>query len=448
MKPGIPKGTRDFLPGEVVKRQYIFDVIKRTFETFGYLPIETPVMENLSTLTGKYGEEGDRLLFKILNNGDFMSKADEEALRKKDSVGILPSISKRGLRYDLTVPFARFVTMHQNEIQLPFKRYQIQQVWRADRPQKGRYQEFYQCDVDAIGSESLVYEAELVQILDTVFTQLGMRVDIKINNRKILYGIAEYAGIADHFMTMTIAIDKLDKIGANKVIGEMMDAGIPETSCQKILNLIGKSSITDLEIIRTASATGAQGLDEVQDVFTFLESMPLVNNIILDASLARGLNYYTGCIFEVQALDAEMGSVAGGGRYDDLTAVFGMNDVSGVGVSFGAERIYDVMDELDLFPKSAMQNVQIIFLSTDDQSLRRAFKYATTLRKEGVKTDIYPKAVKLKKQFKYAGDRGIPFVGVIGERELEDDTITLKNMTTGQQESISLHNLIEKLSQK
>ena len=377
MKPSIPKGTRDFLPSQVIKRKFIFNAIEAVFKTYGYLPIETPVMENLSTLTGKYGEEGDRLLFKVLNNGDFLAGADKDALEKLDSNKVISSISKRGLRYDLTVPFARFVVMNLNEISLPFKRYQIQQVWRADRPQRGRYQEFYQCDVDVVGSDSLMYEAELVQIYAEVFRKLGIKVKILINNRKILFGLAEAAGITDKFMEMTIAIDKIDKIGKDGVIKEMTDRDISLRQAEKVMNLLEISDINQLKISFAGFSEGSKGVEEIETILSYIGDE--VPELTFESSLARGLNYYTGCIFEVK-VDTEaypgftMGSIGGGGRYDNLTGVFGLNGVSGVGVSFGAERIYDVMEELQLFPTDVHKDIEILFIALDEDIHNLGFR--------------------------------------------------------------------------
>jgi histidyl-tRNA synthetase len=446
MKPGIPKGTRDFSPAEVNKRNYIFDTVREVFVRYGYQPIETPTMENLSTLTGKYGDEGDQLLFKVLNNGDFLSKADKAALAASDSAGLVSSISKRGLRYDLTVPFARYVVMHQNDIAFPFKRYQIQPVWRADRPQKGRYQEFYQCDVDVVGSNALVYEAELTQIYDEVFHKLGLEVNIKINNRKVLAGIAEAAGIGDQFMEMTIAIDKLDKVGEEGVKTEMSKKGISEVAIARVLEIL---QITDLDSLKSAfsdSETGLKGVEELETVFEYLEMGTLHNEVQFDITLARGLNYYTGCIFEVKAKGVEMGSIGGGGRYDDLTSVFGMKGTSGVGVSFGAERIFDVMEELDLFPQDDSVNLKMVFVAFDDASHRYAFKWLNRVRAAGINAEIYPEPVKLKKQMKYADARNVPYVALVGSEEMKLDKVALKNMASGEQQKVSLEELITQLS--
>jgi histidyl-tRNA synthetase len=435
-KPSVPKGTRDFLPGQVARREYIFSVISSVFRTFGYLPIETPTMENLSTLTGKYGEEGDRLLFKVLNNGDFLSDVDMQALQDRASAKVLPAISKRGLRYDLTVPFARFVAMHQHEIQLPFKRYQIQQVWRADRPQRGRYQEFYQCDVDAVGSGSLMYEAELLQIYALVFRKLRLPVRIMINNRKILYGMAEAAGIADQFIDMTMAIDKLDKIGKEGVIREMADRGIGQQAAEQVLQWL---TVTDPEVLREAlsgSETGCLGVDEVLEVMSYIgNSVPEVD---FTANLARGLNYYTGCIFEVKVDTSNfpgfsMGSIGGGGRYDNLTEVFGLSGVSGVGVSFGAERIYDAMEELGLFPEDIEKGIDLLFCALDQESHLYAFEEVYRLRAMGIACDLYPEPAKIKKQMAYANARNIAWVAIIGETERQQGMVMLKNMITGEQ---------------
>lgn len=451
MKPSIPKGTRDFTPEQVIRRNYIFDTIKRVFIKYGYQPIETPVMENLATLTGKYGEEGDKLLFKVLNNGDFLAKADEAALAAKDSSGLIASIAKRGLRYDLTVPFARFVVMNQNEIAFPFKRYQIQPVWRADRPQKGRYQEFYQCDVDVVGSDSLVYEAELIQIYDEVFTQLDIAVEIKLNNRKVLNGLAEAAGIPNQFMDMTIAIDKLDKIGMEGVRKEMLEKGIPETAIAIIEKVLTIKTIAELKPLFAQSETGLKGIAELTTILDFLEGQPLQNNISFDITLARGLNYYTGCIFEVKASPTHypklrMGSIGGGGRYADLTSVFGLNNVSGVGISFGAERIYDVMEELQLFPTSVAQSLQVLLMALDETALKYAFQKLGQLRKANINADLYPEPAKMKKQMKYANARQVPYVLLIGSEEMNTGLLSLKNMESGEQQKLTMEDIINKLS--
>ncbi|MEL7250839.1 MAG: histidine--tRNA ligase, partial [Bacteroidota bacterium] len=432
MKPSIPKGTRDFLPQQVNRRNYIFDTIRSVFVKYGYQSIETPVMENLSTLTGKYGEEGDRLLFKVLNNGDFLKKADAAALEAGDSSKLIPSISKRGLRYDLTVPFARFVVMYQNDLSFPFKRYQIQPVWRADRPQKGRYQEFYQCDVDVVGSNSLSYEAELVQIYDEVFGELGMKTVTRINNRKVLAGIAEVAGIPDQMVTMTVAIDKLDKIGLEGVTNELRNREIGEEAIERITSIL---EIKDLDTLATAlvgSETGLEGVEEIKTVFSYLEDYEWQNQLLFDVTLARGLNYYTGCIFEVNVdtnahPDVKMGSIGGGGRYADLTSVFGMKNTPGVGVSFGAERIYDVLEELNLFPQEDSAALKVLFIAFDAASHRYAFRCLNQARAASINADLYPDPVKLKKQMKYANDRNVPYVVLIGDQEMESGELSFKN---------------------
>lgn len=446
MKPSIPKGTRDFLPSQVAKRNYIFSVIKKAFQTYGYLPIETPVMEKLSTLTGKYGEEGDKLLFKILNNGDYLKKADQQALADGNSSKLVSSIADRGLRYDLTVPFARFVTMHQNDISFPFKRYQIQQVWRADRPQKGRYREFYQCDADVVGSDSLMYEAELMQLFDTVYSELGMKVTIKINNRKILYGFAESQGIADKFMEMTISLDKLDKIGPDKVVEEMVKRGIGEGQAKAILKLMTVKGLTELESHFQNSETGLNGIAELRTFHNYIDKAPTQNKLEFDISLARGLHYYTGCIFEVVTDEVQIGSIGGGGRYDDLTGVFGLKGVSGVGISFGFARIYDVMEELNLFPAEVTQSLDVLILAMDQEVHEYAFEVLSNLRSSGVKADLYPTAAKFKKQMKYANDISAPQVLIIGSEEKESGLFTLKNMNSGEQQKMTLDRLIDNLT--
>ncbi len=446
MKPSIPKGTRDFLPEQVRKRNYLFDIIRKVFVRSGYQPIETPSLELLSTLTGKYGEEGDKLLFKVLNNGDFLDGADQQALEQRDSARLAASIAKRGLRYDLTVPFARFVVMNQHELPFPFKRYQIQPVWRADRPQKGRYQEFYQCDVDVVGSDSLMYEAELAGIYDQVFAELGLKVRILLNNRKILAGMAEVAGISDRFTDMTIAIDKLDKVGMDGVRKEMTQRGIPEDSFSTIEKLLETQTLEAWKTELAASATGMKGIEELETVFAYLGEMALSNEVVFDPTLARGLSYYTGCIFEVRALGAQMGSIGGGGRYDDLTGIFGLPNVSGVGVSFGAERIYDVMEELNLFPSGISEDLQLLFIAFDEATHRYAFRALKRVRAAGIAADLYPEPAKLKKQMKYANDRNAPFVVLIGEEEMSSNMLTFKNMHSGEQERLRLDEIISRLS--
>lgn len=448
MKPSIPKGTRDFLPAQVKKRRFIFDIIEGIFKNYGYVPIETPTMENLSTLTGNYGEEGDRLVFKVLNNGDFMAKADEKALASKDSLGILDSISKRGLRYDLTVPFARYVAMHRNDITLPFKRYQIQPVWRADRPQKGRYQEFYQCDVDVVGSDSLMYEAELVSIYDEVFAKLGLKVSIAVNNRKILQGIAEVAGVVNQFAAVTVAIDKLDKIGEDGVIKELESIGIAESNIKKLISLLQIDTLQDLESAFRDSQVGLLGVEELKTFHSYFDLRTSQAEVKFDIKLARGLSYYTGCIFEVKAIGVEMGSIGGGGRYADLTSIFGMNDVPGVGISFGAERIYDVMEELKLFPDDIASDLQIFFVSFDLESHLYAFSTVSKLREQGIAADIYPSPTKIQKQMKYADARGVEWVAIIGSEEVKTDILTIKNLKTGQQEKMDIPSVIAMLNNK
>ncbi|MBT8233722.1 MAG: histidine--tRNA ligase [Saprospiraceae bacterium] len=446
MKPSIPKGTRDFLPSQVAKRQFIFSKIKKVFQTYGYVPIETPVMENLSTLTGKYGDEGDQLLFKVLNNGDFLKNADAEILNNKDSKKLVPSIAKRGLRYDLTVPFARFVAMHQNNISFPFKRYQIQQVWRGDRPQKGRYQEFFQCDADVVGSESLMYEAELVKIFDDVFRNLNIKVKIKINNRKVLYGIAEACGIADQFVDMTVAIDKVDKIGKEGVVKDMVERGINEDTANKVLTFFDVTSLNNLEGLFENSPTGLKGIEELRTFHKYLDTTQTHNEIAFDISLARGLSYYTGCIVEVESKDVNIGSIGGGGRYDDLTSTFGLKNVSGVGISFGAARIFDVMEELNLFPKEIDQILKVLLIAFDETSHEFAFSLLSKLRDAGVSADLYPKPTKLGKQMKYANQINVPYTLLIGSEEISKETFALKNMETGEQSAYSLEQLIKALS--
>lgn len=445
MKASIPKGTRDFLPKQVEKRSYIFGCIKDVFKKFGYVPIETPSMENLETLTGKYGEEGDKLLFKILNNGDYLAKADPTALENKDSQRLIPSISKRGLRYDLTVPFARYVVMHQNELYFPFKRYQIQPVWRADRPQKGRYQEFSQCDADVVGSKSLMYEAELIQICDQVFTKLGLNVSIKINNRKVLQGIAEVCDIQDHFEPMTVAIDKLDKIGMQGVRNELSKLPFSETTVDQIEDLLQEKNLVELRYKLQDSPVGIKGIEELETVFSYLKDTKLVNGLEFDITLARGLNYYTGSILEVKSNDIEMGSLAGGGRYDDLTGVFGLKNMPGVGISFGAERLYDALEETNGFPEEAIQSIQVLMLALDTQSHQHAFEMITTLRAQGIWSDLYPEPAKMKKQMKYANAIGVPFVIIVGEEERSTLQYSLKNMEEGTQELLSLDQIIKKI---
>jgi len=443
MKPSILKGTRDFLPKQVIQRKYIFDTIKSVFEIYGYLPIETPSFESLSTLTGKYGEEGDRLLFKILNNGDFLSKVNQTDLDNRDFRKLSSQLSKRGLRYDLTVPFARFVVMHENELSFPFKRYQIQPVWRADRPQKGRYQEFYQCDVDAIGSDSLMYEAELVKIYDEVFTKLDIPVEIRINNRKVLEEMTKAVGVHDKFMEITIAIDKLDKIEWEGVEKELLRNQISPGSIKGIKKYLEIEGIGELTDWFEHQSLTSQGLIEIKQVFEYLYLTPLNNKIKFDPTLARGLNYYTGCIFEVKALDAEMGSLGGGGRYDELTEVFDKKGMSGVGVSFGAERIFDVMVEKEMFPENLVNTLDVLFIAFDNHTHKEAFRLTSNLRRSGIKADLYPSPVKMKKQMKYANSIQVPFVALLGGDEMEKRVVTIKDMNTGEQKTVEYDDLVE-----
>lgn len=448
--PSIPKGTRDYSPEIMVKRNYIFDTIKSVFKLYGYLPLETPAMENLSTLMGKYGEEGDKLLFKILNSGDFLAPVTNEEIEGRNIPRLTNKICEKGLRYDLTVPFARFVVQHQNELCFPFKRYQIQPVWRADRPQKGRYREFYQCDVDVVGSDSLLNEVELIQIVDEVYRRLGIRVRLLINNRKVLAGIAEAIGAPEKLVDITVAIDKMDKIGAENVNNELREKGLsPEAidKLQPILNLSGSNEekLLQLETILQNSETGLKGIRELRKVFDYLRLLDIHIEIKLNLTLARGLSYYTGAIFEVKALDVEIGSITGGGRYDDLTGIFGMKNMSGVGISFGADRIFDVMNQLDLFPKDTTATTQILFVNFGEQEESYCLPLLKRLRDNGINAEIYPEAAKMKKQMGYADKKGIPFVALVGENEMQNNTVTLKEMQSGQQESVSIEILIEKL---
>ena len=432
-KPSIPKGTRDFGQADMSRRNYIFDTIRSVFRTFGYQEIQTPSMENLSTLLGKYGEEGDKLLFRILNSGDAFANVDS-------SKPLTPQVCEKGLRYDLTVPFARYVVQHQNEISFPFKRFQIQPVWRADRPQKGRYREFYQCDVDVIGSRSQVNELELVQMVDAVFGKLGVRVKIHINNRKVLTGIAEIAGAPDKVVDITVAIDKLDKIGLEKVKEEMAERGIPEAGIaviEKILSLQGSSAdkIGAMKALFESSETGLKGLEELEELFGLIEAAGVKAPVEMDLSLARGLNYYTGAIFEVKAQDWEIGSICGGGRYDNLTGIFGLPDLSGVGISFGADRIYDVLTGLELFPAALEQSTKLLFAVMGADELRYVLPLAKALREAGVAVEVYPEATKLKKQFDYADKKAIPFISINGSSEIEAGTANLKNLVSGEQKA-------------
>jgi len=451
-KPSIPKGTRDFSPAEMVRRNYIFDTIKNVFRLYGYQPIETPAMENLSTLMGKYGEEGDKLLFKILNSGDFISKVSKEILAEKNSNQLTTKISEKGLRYDLTVPFARFVVQYQNDITFPFKRYQIQPVWRADRPQKGRYREFYQCDVDVVGSNSLLNEAELVQIIDDVFGRLKINTIVKINNRKILSGIADVIGENKRIIDITVAIDKLEKIGLEKVNKELAEKGVSEEAIQKLQPIMAlqgdvNSKLVQLESILKNSEIGLKGVNELEILFGYLEKLPLETEVELDLTLARGLNYYTGAIFEVKAKDFEIGSICGGGRYDDLTGIFGLSDVSGVGVSFGAERIYDIMTQLNLFPQKSLETTIAMFVNFGEKEEIYCLPVLAELRNKGINAEIFPESAKMKKQMNYANKKDIPFVVLAGESEMEANKFTLKNMETGEQKSVSQQELVDFLTQ-
>jgi len=442
-KPSIPKGTRDFSPAEMLRRNHIFGIIRKNFSLCGYLPIETPAMENLSTLLGKYGEEGDRLIFRILNSGNFLSEVAPETLSRADTPAIIQKISEKGLRYDLTVPFARYVVQHRDEITFPFRRYQIQPVWRADKPQKGRYREFFQCDVDVIGSDSLINEAELVQIIDRVFTDLNINIIVKINNRKILAGIAEIAGAADKITDITVAIDKLEKIGSDGVRQELLQRGIVPDAIARlepVLNLSGSAEekLSELKNVMAASVVGLKGIGEMEELLGYLALQPLRCSVELDLSLARGLNYYTGTIIEVKAADLPFGSICGGGRYDDLTGIFGLPGVSGVGVSFGADRIYDVMLQLSLFPEQTGSSTEVLVINFGKEELPSLMTIAGSLREAGIAAELYPEAVKLKKQFSYADARMIPFVVIAGSNELAAGQATVKNMKTGEQTAVSL----------
>ncbi len=460
MKPTIPKGTRDFSPSEMVKRNYIFDTIKTVYQRYGYMPLETPAMENIETLLGKYGDEGDKLLFRVLDNGDPLKGAASSSLSSKygellfDNSKFINDISGKGLRYDLTVPFARYVVMHQNEITFPFKRYQIQPVWRADRPQKGRYREFYQCDADVIGSTSLLNEVELIQIIDDVFTKFGLKVLIQINNRKILSGIAEYIGETEKIIDITVAIDKLDKIGLEKVNEELRSKGLAEKAIeqlQPIINLSGttKDKIQQLKTILSNSAIGLNGIEEVEYMFDQLSNFKLpTSSIELELTLARGLNYYTGAIIEVKVNDERTdfrSSILGGGRYDDLTGIFGLPNVSGVGISFGADRIYDVMEELKLFPENTAATTKILFVNFGKEEEKYCMQLIRKIREAGINAELYPEQAKMKKQMSYADAKKIPFVALVGDEEMKTETVSLKNMVTGEQEKMPVQNLVAKL---
>ena len=449
-KPSIPKGTRDFSPVEMAKRNYIFNTIRAVYHLYGFQQIETPAMENLSTLMGKYGEEGDKLLFKILNSGDCFAGISGEELSEMNPLKFAAKACEKGLRYDLTVPFARFVVQHRNEISFPFKRYQIQPVWRADRPQKGRYREFYQCDGDVVGSDSLINEVELIQIMDEVFRRFGIRVCIKMNNRKILSGIAEIIGEAEKIVDITVAIDKLDKIGLDHVNEELRSKGLSEEAIAKlqpIILLTGSNSekIATLRELLASSETGLKGVEELDFILERVSHTPLQATLELDLTLARGLNYYTGAIFEVKALDVQIGSITGGGRYDNLTGVFGLNGVSGVGISFGADRIFDVLNQLDLYPADSLQTTQLLFTNFGKQEETYLLPLIAQVRQAGIRTELYPEAAKMKKQMSYADAKKIPYVAIVGETEMEAAKINLKNMITGEQQLVSLDELIDTL---
>ena len=452
-KPSIPKGTRDFSPAEMAKRNYIFDTIKDVYALYGYQQIETPSMETLQTLMGKYGEEGDKLLFKILNSGDFIGKLPANEFVSDNVLKLAANICEKGLRYDLTVPFARYVVMHRDELQMPFKRYQIQPVWRADRPQKGRYREFYQCDADVVGSDSLLNEVELVQIIDTVFTKFGINVQIKLNNRKILAGIAEYIGQPDKIVDITVAIDKLDKVGVEAVNAEMLANGITQDAVDKLQPILTMSG-TNVEKLETIAQTigtseiGLKGVEETRFILEKIEAVGLKNELQLDLTLARGLNYYTGAIFEVKAKDVAIGSITGGGRYDNLTGIFGMPGLSGVGISFGADRIYDVLNTLDLYPQNAIQATQVLFINFGETEADYCLPIANQIRAAGISVELYPDCAKMKKQMGYANAKGIPFVVLAGESEINQGKITLKNMLTGDQQLVSTEELIAIITSK
>ncbi len=449
-KTSIPKGTRDFSPLEMAKRNYIFDTIKEVYALYGFQQIETPALETLQTLMGKYGDEGDKLLFKVLNSGDYMSKLTKEELRECNSLQLALKLCEKGLRYDLTVPFARYVVMHLNELQLPFKRYQIQPVWRADRPQKGRYREFYQCDADIVGSNSLLNEVELMQIVDTVFTRFKIRVQIKINNRKILSGIAEVIGEADKIVDITMAIDKLDKLGIDNVNAELRAVGISKRAIEKLQPIIllegtNKEKLSTIADMLANSETGLKGVEETRSIFNMLEKVGLNNEIQFDLTLARGLNYYTGAIFEVKALDTPMGSITGGGRYDDLTGIFGMSGLSGVGISFGADRIYDVLNTLGLYPKESIKGTKLLFINFGEKETEYCMPIVNAARKEGISTEMYPDKVKMKKQMSYANAKNIPFVVLAGDNEIAENKVTLKDMKTGEQQILTVQNMIREV---
>lgn len=446
-KPSIPKGTRDFSTGEMAKRNYIFDTIKEVFALFGYRQIETPAMENLSTLMGKYGEEGDKLLFKILNSGDFLSDVSDADLDERNLNRLAARLCEKGLRYDLTVPFARFVVMHRNELTFPFRRYQIQPVWRADRPQKGRYREFYQCDADVVGSDSLVNEVELIQMIDMVFARFGVRVAIKLNNRKVLSGIAEIIGAPEKIVDITVAIDKLDKIGLDKVNEELRSKEISDEAIARLQPIIllqgtNEEKLATLRDVLAASEVGMKGVEELEYILRKLDCAALRSQLDIDLTLARGLNYYTGAILEVKALDVEIGSITGGGRYDNLTGVFGMPGVSGVGISFGADRIFDVLNQLNLYPENSLQNTQVMFVNFGEAESEACLRHLARMRAAGIRAEIYPEAAKMKKQMGYADTQQIGFVALVGESEMAENKITLKNMNTGEQQCVTVEEAI------
>jgi histidyl-tRNA synthetase len=446
-KPSIPKGTRDFSPVEMAKRNYIFNTIREVFYRYGFQQIETPSMENLSTLMGKYGEEGDKLLFKIQNSGDYFSGLTDEELLSRNAAKLASKFCEKGLRYDLTVPFARYVVMHRDEITFPFKRFQIQPVWRADRPQKGRYREFYQCDADVVGSNSLLNEVELVQMIDAVFQKFGIRVSIKINNRKILTGIAEIIGEADKIVDITVAIDKLDKIGLDNVNAELASKGIPQEAIDKLQPIIllsgsNEEKLATLKNVLAASETGLKGVEESEFILKTIAGLGIQSEVELDLTLARGLNYYTGAIFEVKALDVQIGSISGGGRYDNLTGVFGMEGMSGVGISFGADRIYDVLNQLDLYPKEAVNGTQLLFVNFGEVEAAYVLPVLAQVRAAGIRAEIYPDAAKMKKQMSYANAKMVPFVAIVGENEMKEGKVMLKNMTSGEQSLVTPEELV------
>ena len=446
-KPSIPKGTRDFSPMEMAKRNYIFDTIKQVYQLYGFQQIETPAMETLGTLMGKYGEEGDKLLFKVLNSGDYLQKVTDDELKERNSLHLAAKLCEKGLRYDLTVPFARYVVMHREELQLPFKRYQMQPVWRADRPQKGRYREFWQFDGDIVGSDSLLNEVELMQIVDTVFTRFGVRVQIKINNRKILTGIAEVIGAAEKIVDITVAIDKLDKIGLDNVNQELREDGLSEEQIEKLQPIISLEGTNDEKLNTIAevlkdSETGLKGVEETRFILDTLKTLGLKNEIQLDLTLARGLNYYTGAIFEVKALDVQIGSITGGGRYDNLTGIFGMPGISGVGISFGVDRIFDVLNALDCYPKDAVNGTQLLFINFGEKETAHCLPVVMKAREAGIRTEIFPDSAKMKKQMSYANAKQIPFVALAGENEMAEGKFTLKNMESGEQTMVSPEELI------